>query len=203
MKSSVLTAVAVGVGLCVGATKGWAQTKATTGYMARLVPGQCLSGGVPAPCNASGITFSRGEVHLSKLKQSQLATSTFIGRVFLQDVSPPQTQLDARLSALLSYGRDPDGTCPLANTQVTASPWATSSMVCMPASSGVSCRGDLQLTALIASGCTDVDVVVEDVTLEVYESGFAGDPTHLIARDGQTIIGRIPDCDSGGSGGCP
>lgn len=205
MTRKALTAVAFGVLVCVCEPPARAQTKGAGSYMARLVPAQCLSGGTPMSCNVSGITFGRGQVKLSNLKQSQLTVSTSIGSVGLQEVTPAQERLDARLSAVLSYGPDPDANCPLAKTQVVATPWATSSMVCLPGFSlfTTGCRGELHLTSLAPPECSDVDVIVEDFSVEVYESGFAGDSTRLIARDGQAIGGRSPDCDSGGSGGCP
>jgi hypothetical protein len=158
-----------------------------------------------APCNVSGISFTRGEVRLFKLKQSKLVFSTYIGRVSLQQVIPTQKGLQAQLSATLSYGPDPTLACPLANTQVVVSPWATSSLICNPPVFGfvMPCLGDLHVTALTPPGCAGVDVIVENLSAEVYESGFAGDPAHRIGGDGLAIGGVSPDCSSGGLGGCP
>src|SRR5262245_28625037 len=99
---AVLIAAACGVGLCVSQAPAIAQTKGTSVYVARLVPELC--GG--EPCNASKISFTRGEIRVRKLKQSDLIFTTSIGRVALQAVSPPQTGLQARISATLSYGSD-------------------------------------------------------------------------------------------------
>ena len=198
---TVLLAAACGIALGVGQPSAIAQTRGTAGYVARLVPELC--GG--APCNAAGITFTTGEVSLDKLKQSDLMFTTVIGRVALHAVSPPQTGLQARLSATLSYGPDPNLDCPQANSQVVVNPWATSSLTCIPAGFGfwAPCAGEVQLTAVTPPECGDVDVIVENISAEVYESGFVGDPTHRIARDGLVVGGKSPDCNSGGPGGCP
>jgi hypothetical protein len=198
---SVVIAAACGVALGVCQPSAIAQTRGTSGYIARLVPELCGS----VPCNVSGISFTRGEVRLSKLKQSDLIYTTSIGRVALHAVSPPQGGLQAQLSATLSYGPDPNLDCPRANSQVVVSPWATSSLTCLPAGFGffAPCQGELRLTAVTPPECADVDVIVENISAAVYESGFAGDPAHRIARDGLAFGGQSPDCNSGGSGGCP
>ena len=194
-------AVVCGVALGVYQSPAHAQTRGTAGYTARLVPELC---GV-LPCNASGITFTAGEAHLTSLQQSDLVFNSKIGRVVLNDVIPPTSGLQAQLSATLSYGADPNGDCPQANSQVTISPWATSTLTCVvPQFSFFAlCRGDLHVTAVTSPQCVDVDVIVENITVEVYESGFVGDPTRRIALDGLVRGGQSPDCNSGGVGGCP
>jgi len=196
-----LVAAACGVALCVCQTSAIAQTKGASGYIARLVPELCGA----LPCNVSGINFTRGEARLSSLKQSDLVFNSKIGRVVLHEVVPPPKGLQAQLSATLSYGADPNGNCPQANSQVTISPWATSSLTCIPPpfSFFAPCKGDLHVTAITAPECTDVNVIVENITAEVYESGFVGDPTRRVALDGLARSGRSPDCNSGGVGGCP
>jgi len=195
--------VAAVCGVVLGLSPTWvaAQTRGTSGYTARLVPELCGA----SPCNVSGISFTHGEVHLRGLKQTDLVFNTNIGRIALQNVIPPPAGLQAQLSATLSYGADPNGNCPQANTQVTVNPWATSSLTCIPPPFGfyAPCRGDLHVTAITPPECADVDVIVENITAEVYERGFVGDPTRLIARDGVADGGKSPDCNSGGSGGCP
>jgi hypothetical protein len=178
-----------------------AQSRGTAGYVARLVPEMCGS----LPCNASGINFTRGEIRLNKLRQSDLVFSTSIGRISLSSVSPSQPGLQAQLSATLSYGADANGDCPQANSQVVVTPWATSSLTCFstPFVFLVPCAGELFVTAVTTPACEDVDVIVENITAEVFESGFLGDPTHRIAIDGLALSGRLPDCNSGGTGGCP
>ena len=195
-------AAVCGVALGVCQPSAIAQTRGTSGYIARLVPEMCGS----VPCNVSGINFMRGDIRLSKLKQSKLMYSTSIGRVSLQGViPPPQGGLQAQLSATLSYGPDPNLACPQANSQVVVSPWATSSLTCVVPAFGffAGCQGKLRLTAVSPPECADVAVIVENISAEVYESGFAGDPAHRIARDGLAVGGQSPDCNSGGSGGCP
>jgi len=198
---TVFVAAACGIALGVCAPAAIAQTRGTSGYIARLVPEMC--GGVP--CNVSGISFTRGDIRIPKLKQSDLMFATSIGHTSLQEVIPPQPGLQVRLTATLSYGPDPNGDCPQANTQVVVSPWATSSLVCLPPGFGflTPCRGELFVTAVTPPQCTDVDIIVENISAEVFENGFAGDPTHRIARDGLAVGGKTPDCNSGGVGGCP
>jgi len=198
---TILVVAACGLVLGVCQPSASAQSKGTSGYVARLVPELCGA----LPCNVSGISFTRGEAHLKGLSQSELVYNSKIGRIVLQDVVPPPTGLQAQLSATLSYGADPNGDCPQANSQVTVSPWATSSLTCVPTGFGffAPCRGDLYMTAVTPPECTDVDVIVENIGAEVYESGFLGDPTHRIARDGLARGGLTPDCQSGGPGGCP
>ena len=88
---------------------------------------------------------------------------------------------------------------------MTISPWATSTLTCVPPPFAffAPCRGDLHVTAVTSPQCVDVDVIVENITVEVYESGFVSDPTRRIALDGLVRGGQSPDCNSGGVGGCP
>lgn len=198
---TVFVAAACGVVLVVCQSSAIGQTRGTAGYITRLVPELCGS----IPCNASGISFTRGEARLTKLKAADLVFNSKVGRVVLQQVIPPQPGLQAQLTATLSYGADPNGNCPQANSQVVVSPWATSTLICPPPGFGFfqPCRGDLHVTAVTPPDCSDVDVIVENITAEVYESGFVGDPTRRVARDGLASGGLSPDCNSGGSGGCP
>jgi hypothetical protein len=53
-----------------------------------------------------------------------------------------------------------------------------------------------------APACSDVTQVIQDLSVEVYEGGFVGVPEHLIAVFGMNILGKSPDCASGGAG-CP
>jgi len=89
-------------GVVLSLTHGWAvaQTRGTSGYTARLVPELCGA----LPCNVSGISFTKGEVHLRGLRQTDLVFNTKIGRIALQNVLPPPSGLQAELSATLSYG---------------------------------------------------------------------------------------------------
>ena len=197
----LFVAVACGVALGVCQSSALAQTRGSGGYVARLVPETCGS----APCNVSGITFTRGEVRLFKLKPSKLTTSTYVGRVSMQQVLPVQKGLQAQVSATLSYGADPNNTCRQANTQVVVSPWATSTLTCSPPLFGfvMPCLGELHVASLTPPGCVGVDVVVENLSAEIYEAGFLGDPAHRIGSDGLAVGGISPDCTAGGVGGCP
>jgi hypothetical protein len=179
-----------------------AQTRAVSTLQSGLAMAQCPG---PVPCNTAGITFERGSVRLKKVKEPDPIFSTFIGTISLQGVLPPQTNLDAVVSARVSYGPDPTGNCPVANTQAVLNPWATSSLTCTSSGFGflTNCRGDLNLAALVPLQCSDVDMIFEDVRTQVYEAGLVGTTAGLIARDGHSATGGSPDCNSGGSGGCP
>jgi len=179
-----------------------AQTRAVSTLQSGLAMAQCPG---PVPCDTGGITFQRGSVRIRKVKQPDPIYSTFIGTISLQGVLPAQTNLDAVVSARVSYGADPNGNCPLANTQTVLNPWATSSLTCIASGFGffTNCRGDLNLAALVPLQCSDVDMVFEDVRTQVYEAGLVGTTAGLIARDGHAANGGSPDCDSGGRGGCP
>ena len=179
-----------------------AQTRAVSTLQSGLAMAQCPG---PVPCNTGGITFQGGSVRLKKVKEPDPIFSTFIGTIRLQGVLPPQTNLDAVVSARVSYGSDPNGNCPVANTQAVLSPWATSSLTCTVSEFGflANCHGDLNLASLVPVQCSDVDMIFEDVRTQVYEAGLVGVTTGLIARDGHSATGGSPDCNSGGIGGCP
>lgn len=200
MRAFVVAAVC-GVAMALCQSPAIAQSRGTSGYIARLVPDLCGA----LPCNVSGINFSGGEAHLRKLRQADLVFSSKVGNVALHGVIPPPSGLQAQVTATLSYGADPNGDCPEANSQVTVSPWATSTLTCNPPpfSFYAPCRGDLYVSATTTPQCADVDVIVENITVEVYESGFVGDPTRRVGRDGLARGAQSPDCNSGGPGGCP
>jgi hypothetical protein len=178
-----------------------AQTRGTQAYLAHLVPEMCGA----APCNAARITFGHGRARIAKRKPTDLVLNSSVGRISLDDVIPPQLGLEARVSATLSYGSDPSHDCAQANSRVVVSPWATSSLTCDPVAIGfyTPCSGKLRVTALTPPECTDVPVIVENITVDVYQAGFAGDPTRRIGGDGLAVGGQSPDCNSGGTGGCP
>jgi hypothetical protein len=202
MREALQAALCVLTACFFPAVAAEAQTRATSSQASRLVVAQCPG---PSPCNTSGITFTRGDVWLDKVKQPGPVFTSLVGRVSLRGVIPPQDNLDVVVSAKISYGPDPNANCPLANTQAVVSPWATSTLVCTPSGFGfyTLCRGQLNLVSLVSPVCSDVDIIIEDLRTEVYESGFVGDPGRIIARDGHAVSGRSPDCDSGGGGGCP
>lgn len=187
--------VVVGVGMILGiAVPLRAQTKAVTSVQTGLLLAYCPG---PVPCNTSGITFDRGSVRIRKIKQPDPVFSSYIGTVSLQGIIPPRANLSAAMSARVSYGTDPNGNCPLANTQAVLNPWATSSLTCTESSYSffsfyTGCRGDLNLVALVPPECSDVDLIVEDIRTEVFEAGMVGVTASLIARDGHQSGSESP-----------
>ena len=183
----------------------YAQTKGTGSYKQPLVQAQCFTGTQPIACDLD-VTFKNGFYRLKKLKQPKLVQNTVVGKIRMQAVTPPQTNLDAIVTGLRSYGSDPDSDCPLANTQVFENPLFTSDMTCQVAAGGLSsnCKGTLQRPPFgnTPPQCSDVTFIVENLDAEVYEDGSIGNPAGLIARNGIAVIGRSPDCNSGGAG-CP
>jgi uncharacterized repeat protein (TIGR01451 family) len=162
--------------------------KRTSAFRRPLVQAQCLSGSTPVPCNAAGITFAKGKVKLKGLKQPKLVQSRLVGKVKISRVFPAQATLEARVVADLSYGLDPDGDCPLANTQAIDSVFATSQLGCASRGGASNCQGNLALPALLASQCSDVDLIMENVRFEVYDALAPGSVISLIARDGMKIF---------------
>lgn len=154
-----------------------------------LVQAQCVALGVSAPCNNAGINFAKGKVRLNRVRQPDTASDTVMGRIKMSRVFPTQPRLEARVIADVSYGRDPDGDCPLAGTQVVDRLFAKSSMECMKRGGASNCKGDLLLPSLSAPQCTDVAVIAEHLRVEVYDIVAVGTTTSLIARDGLKIIG--------------
>ena len=194
-------------GACLVATATFAQTRGTTGQRQGLVQAQCPVLGVPQPCDP-GTIFGRGTFRIKRLKQPKLLFNQGVGRIRMLNVSPPQPfGLDAKVSGLVSFGNDPDSDCPLANTQTLVDPLFTATMTCVTVTSGLAsnCKGLLQYpnpSAIPPATCTDVTFIVENVQAEVYEDGSVGDPSALVARNGITVLGRSPDCNSGGTN-CP
>ena len=195
---AVLSLTAV---VCVlGPIPAGAQTRSVSAHVSRLVLAQCPG---PAPCDSSGISFTRGDVSFQIRKPGPVYSSK-VGRISLSGVVPPVTNLSAVVSARISYGTDPNGDCPVARTQAVLNPWATSSLSCAPSEFDflTSCSGEIHLTSLVPVECADVDIVIEDLSTDVYESGFVGISDRLVARDGHAVPGKSPDCVSGGLG-CP
>jgi hypothetical protein len=188
------------VGFVLAAIPAQAQTRSVSAHVSRLVLAQCPG---PAPCDSSGISFTRGDVSFQIRKPGPVFSSQ-VGRISLSGVVPPVSNLSAVVSARVSYGPDPNGDCPVASTQSVVNPWATSSLSCVASERDflTSCSGEIHLTSLLPVECSDVDIIIEDLSTEVYESGFAGISSRLIARDGHAVPGRSPDCVSGGIG-CP
>lgn len=195
------------LGVCLVASAASAQTRGTAGSRQGLVQAQCPVLGVPQPCDPS-VVFKRGTFRIKRLKQPKLLFNQGVGRIRMLGVSPPQPfGLDAQISGLVSFGNDPDSDCPLANSQTSIDPLFTATMTCVTTTDGLfsNCKGLLQYpspSAIPPATCTDVTFVVENVQAEVYEDGSVGDPDGLIARNGIAVVGRSPDCNSGGAN-CP
>ena len=193
--------------LCVAGAAVYGQTKGSGSTRNFLVQAQCLNGLVPVPCDPT-IVFKNGFFRIKRIKQPNLVgPSTAVGKIRMQGVNPPQPNgLQAHLTGLVSYGSDPDSDCPLANTQVLADPLFTAQMTCVTQSPGIAsnCKGLLQLPfgGNTTPPCSDVTFTIENLQAEVYEDGSVGNPAALIARNGIRVIGRSPDCDSGGTR-CP
>ncbi len=181
-----------------------AQTKGTGASRVRLARAMCTTG----PCNPS-FNFRGGSVLFRRLKQPKPMANREIGRIRLDGVSssgpPLPASLDGVVTARVNFdATDPDVDCASVGgdtTQVIA----TSSLSCkQKGATSVSCRGDMVLSngVLDDPDCTDVQLYVTEVVVEVYEDGGAGTDTKKIAQNGALVTGKTPDCDSGGSG-CP
>jgi len=107
-----------------------------------LVQAQCVTGGSAWPC-VPGTTFDRGKVRLRRLTQRRMVTNLIVGKVTISRVFPARARLEARLTADLSYGPDPDSDCLLANTQLLGSTVATSTLNCHIGQGTSSCQGTL------------------------------------------------------------
>ena len=177
-----------------------AQEVATAKTRVRMVRAFCTTG----PCNP-GVTFESGSAHINRLKQPKPVSKRKIGRVRLLGVSsaPLPSALEAEVTARMIYDTvDPDGDCPdLGSDSVEI--LATSSMFCQQKPGNATCGGDL-LTPIgfVDPRCTDVRVTMHDLKIEVYEFGMVGTETARVATQGVSLVGKLPDCSSGGSG-CP
>jgi hypothetical protein len=181
-----------------------AQGKGTATSRLRLARAMCTTG----PCNPS-FDFRAGSAQFKRLKQPKPLTKRDIGRLRIDGVSssgpPLPASLDGVVTARVNYdGVDPDADCALTggeSTQVIA----TSSLSCRTGGpTTTSCRGDIVLSngVLDDPDCTDVQLFITDVVVEVYEDGGVGDDARRIAQNGALMTGKTPDCNSGGAG-CP
>ena len=64
------------------------------------------------------------------------------------------------------------------------------------------CSGNIFFIDFTDPECSDVAQVIQNIDVEIFEGGFVGVPTRKIATAGMNILGRSPDCASGGAG-CP
>lgn len=200
MKKLLGAALAVTFVLGVGTAS--AQTKNTGTSRIRMVRAHCTTG----PCDPF-FTFQGGSTLIRRARQPKLVTNRKLGKVRINSLQalgaePIPTALDAQLTGTIFYGQDLNAACPLANTVVTG-PFATSTMSCVVGAAGAAnCNGNLFFIDFTPPACSDVSQVIQDLTIEVYEGGFVGVPERLIGTGGMNILGKTPDCASGGSG-CP
>ncbi len=178
-----------------------AQEVATSKTRVRMVRAFCTTG----PCNPN-INFESGAALINKMKQPRPLSKRKIGKIRLQKVqsAPPLPgALEAQVTARFVYDTvDPDGDCPdLGEDSVQT--LATSSLFCKSGGVTATCGGDLLAPiGLFDTRCTDVRVTILDIDVEVFEFGMVGTDTAKVATQGISIVGRTPDCSSGGSG-CP
>ncbi|MGH7787732.1 MAG: hypothetical protein ACRERC_12740 [Candidatus Binatia bacterium] len=200
MKKLLGAAVAMALVCGVGAAE--AQTRGTATSRVRLVRAQCTTG----PCNPF-FTFQGGAALIKRAKQPKLVSNRKFGNIrinSLQRLGGPliPATLDAQISGTIFYGADLNAACGLANT-VVSGPFATSTMTCTVGGDGsAQCRGNLFFINFTDPECSDVTQTIQDLDIEVYEGGFVGTPERQIANFGMAILGKAPDCASGGSG-CP
>src|SRR5215813_657196 len=200
MKKPVVALLAAAVVVCAGSAFG--QTRNTATSRLRLVRAYCTTG----PCDPF-YTFAGGSALIRRVKQPKPVTNRKFGKIrvnSLQALGPPPlpNTLDVEVSGTIFYGSDLNAVCPLANTVVTG-PFGTSTMNCVPGAAGdAMCSGNLFFINFTAPACSDVPQVIQDIDVSVYEGGSIGIPTKRIATFGMNILGRTPDCASGGAG-CP
>jgi hypothetical protein len=200
MRIFLAAAAALAVGVFAYAAE--AQTAGTTTSRIRLVRAQCTTG----PC-APQFDFKRGDVQIRRVKNPKPVADRRFGKISIvgldTGLNPFPPFLAAQATGRQVFGSDPDGDCPLANTQSTGVFAEATSLACNVSAFNLGrCRGPLSFLTLLDARCTDVRRTIEDIRVEVYEGGFVGDPNRLIATNGVAILGKVPDCNSGGSG-CP
>ncbi|MEO8604002.1 MAG: hypothetical protein ABI629_15610 [bacterium] len=158
------------------------------------------------PCDPF-FTFQGGAALIKRVKQPKLVSNRKFGNIRVVSLQrlgsePIPSFLEARLSGTVFYGPDHNAACALANT-VVSGPFATSTMNCTVGAAGdANCKGNLFFINFTTPACSDVDQTIQDLELEVYEGGFVGVPERQIATFGMSVLGKSPDCASGGAG-CP
>jgi hypothetical protein len=152
--------------------------------MRSIVQAQCAG---PVSCNSLGITFGKGKVTIRLIRPPNLVGELLVGRIKMRRVFPAQPALQARVIGDITYGADPDGDCPLQNTQALGAIYATASLTCITRGGAADCKGDLALPTLLPAACTDVGVLVNNAHIEVYDINAPGSVTSLIGRDGLKI----------------
>jgi hypothetical protein len=194
---ALATAIILGVG-----TTATAQTKNTASSRVRMVRAHCTTG----PCDPF-FTFQGGSTLIRRARQPKLVTNRKLGKVRINSLQPLgavpiPTSLDAQISGTVFYGQDLNAACPFANT-VVSGPFASSTMSCVVGAAGdANCSGNLFFIDFTPPECSDVSQVIQDLAIEIYEGGFVGTPERRIATGGINVLGKTPDCASGGTG-CP
>jgi len=200
MRNLVGALLIAGVFILAGAAT--AQTRNTATSRLRMVRAYCTTG----PCDPF-YTFQGGSTLIRRVKQPKLVTNRKFGKIrinSLQALGPPPVPmtLEAQVSGTIHYGPDLNAVCPLANN-VVSGPFGTSTMNCVVGAAGdATCSGNLFFIDFVAPACSDVPQVIQDIDVSIYEGGSVGVPEKRIATFGMNILGRTPDCASGGAG-CP
>ena len=200
MRALLATGLAVGALLAVTAAE--AQTRNTATSRFRMAQAYCTTG----PCDP-WYTFQGGATLIKRAKQPKLVSNRKLGNIrvnALQRLGAPPIPafLEARLSGTIHYGQDLNAICVLANS-VVSGPFATSTMTCAVGAAGdANCKGNLFFIDFTNPECSDVSQNIQDLEIEVFEGGFVGVPERKIATAGINILGKSPDCASGGAG-CP
>ena len=198
----ILLAAGITAAAFLIATGADAQTRNTATSRFRLAQAYCTTG----PCDPF-FTFTGGAALIKRAKQPKLVSNRKLGNIrinALQRLGGPAIPpfLEAQLSGTIYYGQDLNAACPLANT-VVSGPFATSTMTCTVGAAGdANCKGNLFFINFTDPECSDVSQTIQDLDIEVYEGTFVGTPTRKIATAGINILGKSPDCASGGAG-CP
>ena len=109
--------------------------------------------------------------------------SKFVVAVLLLLI-PASVEAEVRANSIYGTEFKPSPACGLAGTTASAV-IATATMPCKP---NGKCKGTLNLPATIDPECNDVDWVMEDVRVRVYEAGMVGNPAGLIAVDGVAVL---------------
>lgn len=197
-----ILAVGIAAAALLAVSSADAQTRNTATSRMRMARAYCTTG----PCNPF-FTFQGGATLIKRVKQPKLVSNRKLGNIrinALQRLGGPTIPpfLDARISGTVFYGQDSNAACPLANT-VVSGPFATSTMTCTVGAAGdANCKGNLFFINFTAPACSDVSQNIQDLEIEVYEGGGVGVPEKLIGVAGMNILGKNPDCASGGAG-CP
>lgn len=200
MKTLLAATLVTGAVLMVATAE--AQTRNTATSRFRMAQAYCTTG----PCDP-WYTFQGGSALIKRAKQPKLVSNRKLGNIRITALQrlggpPIPTFLEAQLSGTIHYGQDLNAACPLANT-VVSGPFATSTMTCAVSVSGdATCKGNLFFIDFTDPPCSDVSQNIQNLQIEVYEGGFVGVPTRRIAAAGINILGKTPDCASGGAG-CP